>query len=80
MKDPTTLLPVKKLIEFCKKHAIIAKLSLFGSALTGKLRNDSNIDLLIEFEPGKTPSFIYLDQFRRRAYANSRAKGRFEDT
>src|SRR5689334_14231784 len=53
-------LPMKKIIEFCKKHPIIAKLSLFGSALSGKLRNDSDIDLLIEFEQGKTPSLFTL--------------------
>ena len=34
----------------------IAKLSLFGSAARGDLRPDSDIDLLVEFEPGKAPS------------------------
>ena len=46
-------LPIKKITEFCKNHPSIAKLSLFGSALTaGTLRQDSDIDLLVEFEPG----------------------------
>lgn len=34
----------------------IRKLSLFGSAARGDLRPDSDIDLLVEFEPGTAPS------------------------
>jgi predicted nucleotidyltransferase len=34
----------------------IRKLSLFGSAARGDLRPESDIDLLVEFEPGKAPS------------------------
>lgn len=43
-----------------KEHPAISKLSLFGSALTGPLRKDSDIDLLVEFEPGKTPSLFTI--------------------
>jgi predicted nucleotidyltransferase len=60
MRDPLELVPSKKIVTFCKKHPIIAKMSLFGSALSGKLRDDSDIDLLVEFEPGKTPSLFTL--------------------
>lgn len=38
------------------KRFHISKLSLFGSAARGDLRPDSDIDLLVEFEPGKAPS------------------------
>ena len=34
----------------------IRRLSLFGSAARGELRPDSDIDLLVEFEPGRAPS------------------------
>ncbi|HEB76904.1 MAG TPA: hypothetical protein ENI90_00060 [Methylothermaceae bacterium] len=34
----------------------IHRLSLFGSAARGELRPDSDIDLMVEFEPGKAPS------------------------
>jgi uncharacterized protein len=62
MINPSSFLPMKKISQFCKEHPIIAKLSLFGSALSGTLRKDSDIDLLVEFEPGKTPSlFILID-------------------
>lgn len=60
MTDVSALLPIKRIVQFWKDHAIIAKLSLFGSALSGKLRPDSDIDLLIEFELGKTPSLFTL--------------------
>jgi uncharacterized protein len=60
MVDPLRVLPIKKIVDFCKNHPIIAKLSLFGSALSGTLRSNSDIDLLVEFEPGKTPSLFTL--------------------
>ncbi len=39
-----------KLAEVCRRHRI-RKLSLFGSQLKGTARPDSDIDLLVEFEP-----------------------------
>jgi uncharacterized protein len=60
MINPSKILPLKKITEFCKKHPIISKLSLFGSALSDTLRQDGDIDLLVEFEPGKTPSLFTL--------------------
>jgi predicted nucleotidyltransferase len=48
-----------KLAEFCRKHHI-RKLSLFGSALRGELRHESDIDLLVEFDPDHVPGFITL--------------------
>jgi uncharacterized protein len=51
--------PHKKLIEFCRKNHI-HKMSLFGSALHGDLRPDSDIDLLVEFEKGHVPGLITL--------------------
>jgi predicted nucleotidyltransferase len=44
---------------FCQRHAI-RKLSLFGSTLKGTARPDSDIDLLVEFEPGHKPGLIGL--------------------
>ncbi len=39
--------------EFSRRNRI-RKLSLFGSILTPHFRPDSDIDLLVEFEPGST--------------------------
>lgn len=36
---------------FCRRHRI-RKLALFGSVLRDDFREDSDIDILVEFEPG----------------------------
>ena len=46
---------------FCAEHGI-RHLGLFGSALRGQLRPDSDIDLLVEFEPGRTPGLLGIAQ------------------
>lgn len=43
----------------CRRHRI-RRLSLFGSTLKGTARPDSDVDLLVEFEPGATPGLIRL--------------------
>jgi predicted nucleotidyltransferase len=45
-----------KALDSLVKRFHIRKLALFGSAARGELRPDSDIDLLIEFEPGSAPS------------------------
>ncbi len=54
-------LPIDRevLAEFCRRHHI-RRLSLFGSVLKGTARPDSDIDLLVEFEPGKEPGLLAL--------------------
>jgi uncharacterized protein len=54
-------LPIDRamLAEFCRRHHI-RRLSLFGSVLKGTARPDSDIDLLVEFEPGKAPGLLEL--------------------
>jgi predicted nucleotidyltransferase len=48
-----------KLGEFCGKNHI-RKLSLFGSAVSGQLGPESDIDLLVEFEEGHTPGLFSI--------------------
>ncbi len=57
-------LPTHKIAEFCKKNHII-KLSLFGSVLRDDLQIDSDIDFLVEFEPGKAPGLISYCRMER---------------
>jgi predicted nucleotidyltransferase len=45
------------LAALCRRHHI-RRLSLFGSTLKGTARPDSDIDLLVEFEPGKVPGYL----------------------
>jgi predicted nucleotidyltransferase len=44
---------------FCHRHHI-RKLALFGSVLRADFRPDSDVDVLVEFEPGHTPGFLRL--------------------
>lgn len=43
--------------EFCQRHHI-RRLALFGSVLRDDFRPDSDIDVLVEFEPGHVPGFF----------------------
>ncbi len=52
-------IPKDKLAEFCKRNHI-RRLSVFGSALRGQLGPDSDIDLLVEFEPSHTPGLFSI--------------------
>ena len=49
----------ENLAEFCRKNHI-KKLSVFGSAIKGLLRPDSDIDLLVEFEQNHTPGLFSI--------------------
>jgi uncharacterized protein len=44
---------------FCQRNHI-RKLSLFGSVLTERFRAESDVDMLVEFEPGHTPGYFGL--------------------
>jgi len=47
--------------EFCRRHHIL-KLSLFGSVLRPDFAPDSDVDVLVEFEPGHKPGFFLLHE------------------
>jgi len=53
-------IPKELLAEYCRKHHI-KRLSLFGSVLRDDFRSDSDIDILVEFEPGHVPGFAIID-------------------
>jgi len=46
----------RRLANFCRKHHI-KRLALFGSVLRPDFRPDSDIDVLVEFEPSHVPGF-----------------------
>ena len=56
MKDRLGVSPAN-LAEFCRRNHI-RRLSLFGSVLAGRARPDSDVDLLVEFEPGEEPGLL----------------------
>ncbi len=58
---PQIAIPAKPIEEFCRKHAI-RRLSLFGSALREDFSADSDIDVLVEYEPGRVPGLAFFSQ------------------
>jgi uncharacterized protein len=59
MISDTLSLRTEVITDFCRRHHI-RKLSLFGSVLGDRFRPDSDIDVLVEFEPGHTPGFAFF--------------------
>ena len=49
----------KELAHFCRRHHI-RRLALFGSVLREDFRTDSDVDVLVEFEPGHVPGLLRL--------------------
>ncbi|MEO8609420.1 MAG: nucleotidyltransferase family protein [Chloroflexota bacterium] len=47
------------LVDFCQRHHI-RKLALFGSVLRDDFTPDSDIDVLVEFEPDYTPGLAFF--------------------
>lgn len=45
--------------DFCRRHHI-RRLALYGSALRPDFRSDSDIDMLVEFEPERTPGLAFF--------------------
>ncbi|NVL90306.1 MAG: nucleotidyltransferase family protein [Desulfobacterales bacterium] len=52
-------IPRDRLASFCRRNHI-RKMSLFGSVLRKDFGPDSDLDVLVEFEPGQSVGFIRL--------------------
>jgi predicted nucleotidyltransferase len=59
MEKPRIAVPKDKIAAFCRKNHI-RRFSLFGSVLRPDFRQDSDVDVLVEFEPGKGPGYFGL--------------------
>jgi predicted nucleotidyltransferase len=57
-------IPREALADFCRRHHI-RRLALYGSALHGDFGPESDIDLLVEFEPGHIPGLLKLARTER---------------
>ena len=51
--------PKEKIAAFCRRNHI-RELALFGSALRRDFRPDSDVDMLVEFEPGQELGLMEL--------------------
>ena len=56
MPVPTIPIPRDRIAKFCRRHHI-RRLSLFGSVLRDDFGPDSDVDVLVEWEPGHTPGW-----------------------
>jgi len=56
--------PRAKIAIFCRRHHI-RRLALFGSVLRDDFGPDSDIDVLVEFEPGHVPGFLGIARLER---------------
>jgi len=58
-KGKNIIVPRSEIAKFCQRNHI-RRLYLFGSALRDDFRPDSDVDVLVEFEPGHVPGFFRL--------------------
>ena len=65
MPTPRVPIPSAALAAVCQEFEI-AKLSLFGSVLRDDFGVESDIDVLIEFNPGRAPGFLTLAHLSER--------------
>ena len=49
----------EKIADFCRRH-YIRRLSLFGSVLRDDFGPASDVDVLVEFEPGHVPGLAFF--------------------
>ena len=52
-------IPQEKVSDFCRRHHI-RKLALFGSVLRDDFRPESDVDVLVEFEPLRTSGLAFF--------------------
>ena len=52
-------LPQDKIADFCRRHHI-RRLALFGSVLREDFGPDSDVDVLVEFEPEHVPGLAFF--------------------
>jgi len=57
-------LPKEQIDEFCRRNHV-RRLALFGSVLRSDFGPASDIDLLVEFEPGERVGFLRLAAMER---------------
>jgi predicted nucleotidyltransferase len=52
-------LPMPQIADLCRRYEV-SELSLFGSAVRGEMRPDSDFDFLVEYLPEAKPSLLDL--------------------
>jgi predicted nucleotidyltransferase len=57
-----------RLVEFCRRNGV-RKLALFGAVLTDHFSDASDIDVLVEFEPGQRVGYLRMAGMERELSA-----------
>ncbi|WP_114312698.1 nucleotidyltransferase family protein [Thermus caldifontis] len=57
-------IPLEEIAVFCQRYRV-KRLSLFGSRARGDWGPESDVDLLVEFEPGTRVGFLTLARMAR---------------
>ena len=52
-------IPKEQVEDLCRRHGI-RRLALFGSVLRDDFTPESDVDVLVEFEPGRTPGLAFF--------------------
>lgn len=55
-------LNLKQIFALCRKHKV-RTLSVFGSILTDRFNENSDVDLLVDFEPVNHKTFDYVTNY-----------------
>ena len=53
-------IPCEEIAEFCRRHRV-RRLALFGSVIRDDFTPQSDVDALVEFEPGYAAGFEFFD-------------------
>lgn len=61
---PAVEVPKQELADFCRRHHI-RRLAVFGSVLREDFGPESDVDVLVEFEPTAQIGFIALSRMQR---------------
>jgi predicted nucleotidyltransferase len=68
MAQPQIEIPAEALAELCRRYHI-RQLALFGSVLRDDFSLDSDVDVLVEFEPEAHIGFMALSRIQRELSA-----------
>jgi hypothetical protein len=64
MRPPSILVRREALAEFCRRNHV-RRLALFGSVLTDRFSDSSDVDVLVEFEPGARVGYLRMASMER---------------
>jgi predicted nucleotidyltransferase len=59
MVEPRIQIPREAIADFCRRHHI-RRLALFGSVMRDDFGPDSDVDVLVDFEPGHVPGLAFF--------------------